>query len=93
MPVTRKVVIAAVVAGLLVVFAAWLLVIPLDRAVALAPVIVFAAAVIAGTFIFWGRVAAAHIRELKHPRRVVGLTVGFIVLAAGLTVLGIKLPA
>jgi hypothetical protein len=89
---TRKVVIAAVVAVALVLLAAWLLVIPLERATALAPVIVFAAAVLIGLGIFWTRVAAQQVRELDHPRRAVGIALGLVVLLIGLTVLGINLP-
>ncbi len=88
----RKVVIAAVVAVALVLLAAWLLVIPLERATALAPVIVFAAAVLIGLGIFWTRVAAQQVRELDHPRRAVGIALGLVVLLIGLTVLGINLP-
>jgi hypothetical protein len=90
--VTRKVVIATVVAVALVLLAAWLLVIPLDRAAALAPVIVFAAAVLVGLGIFWTRVAAHQVRELDHPRRAVGIALGLVALLIGLTVLGIDLP-
>jgi hypothetical protein len=86
------VIIAAVVAVALVLLAAWLLVIPLDRAAALAPVIVFAAAVLIGLGIFWTRVAAQQVRELEHPRRAVGIALGLVVLLIGLTVLGINLP-
>jgi hypothetical protein len=89
---TRKVVIAAVVAVALVLFAAWVLVIPLERATALAPVIVFAAAALIGLGIFWTRVAAQQVRELEHPRRAVGIALGLVVLLIGLTVLGINLP-
>ena len=90
--VTRKVVIAAVVAVALVFFAAWILVIPLERAFALAPVIVFAAAALVGLVVFWGRTAAQQVRELEHPRRAVGIAVGLVALLIGLTVLGIDLP-
>ena len=89
---SRKVVIAAVVAVALVLFAAWVLVIPLERALALAPVIVFAAAALVGLAIFWTRVAAENVRELEHPRRAIGIAVGLVVLLIGLTVLGIDLP-
>ena len=90
--VTRKVIIAAVAAVALVFFAAWIFVIPLERAIALAPVIVFAAAALAGLVIFWGRAAVQQIRELEHPRRAVGIAVGLVALLIGLTVLGIDLP-
>ena len=80
------------VAVALVFFAAWILVIPLERAAALAPVIVFAAAALVGLAIFWTRTAAQQVRELEHPRRAVGIAVGLVVLLIGLTVLGIKLP-
>lgn len=85
-------VIAALVAAALVLFAAWLLVIPLERATALAPVIVFAAAALVGLAVFWSRVAAQSLRELDHPRRTIGLVVGAVVLLAGLTLLGVNLP-
>jgi hypothetical protein len=90
--VSRKVVIAAVVAVALVLFAAWVLVIPLERALALAPVIVFAAAALIGLAVFWTRVAAENVRELEHPRRAIGIAVGLVMLLIGLTVLGIDLP-
>ncbi len=89
---SRKVVIAAVVAVALVFFAAWIFVIPLERALALAPVIVFAAAALVGLAIFWTRVAAQNVRELEHPRRAVGIAVGLVALMVGLTILGIDLP-
>ncbi len=89
---TRKVVIAAVVAVALVFFAAWILVIPLEFAFALAPVIVVAAAALVGLVVFWGRTAAQQVRELEHPRRAIGIAVGLVAVLIGLTVLGIKLP-
>jgi len=90
--VTRKVIIAAVVAIVLVLLAAWILVIPLERAIALAPVIVFAAAALVGLAVFWTRAAAQQVRELDHPRRAIGIAVGLVALLIGLTVLGIDLP-
>ena len=90
--VTRKVVIAAGVVAALVLFAAWALVIPLERAAALAPMIVFAAAALIGLGIFWTRTAAQQVRDLEHPRRAVGIALGLVALLIGLTVLGIDLP-
>jgi len=90
--VLRKVVVAAVVAVVLCLVAAWILEIPLERAIALAPVIVFAAAALAGLAIFWSRAAVQAIRELDHPRRALGIAVGLVALLIGLTVLGIDLP-
>ena len=85
-------VLAAVVAVALVLFSAWVLVIPVEHATALAPVIVFAAAALIGLAVFWTRVAVQNVRELDHPRRAVGIALGLVALLIGLTVLGIDLP-
>ena len=81
----------AVVFGLVAATAAFMSW-PLERAIYLAPVIVFGVAALAGLLLLWGKVALQAIRDSEHPRRVVALwLIGFALIAL-LTVLGVKLP-
>jgi hypothetical protein len=77
----------------LVALTAWLLSLPFEEAVYLAPVIVLGAAALVGLVLLWGKVALHSLRESRHPRRVVAywlLGFGLLVL---LTFLGVKLPS
>jgi len=76
----------------LVAVTAWALSWPLEKAVALAPVIVIGTAATVGLVLLWGKIALQSLRESRHPRRVVtywAIGLGLLVL---LTVLGVKLP-
>jgi hypothetical protein len=84
----------AALAGVLALVAltAWALSWPLEKAIALAPVIVVGVAAAVGLLILWGKIALNSLRESRHPRRVVAywaIGLGLLVL---LTVLGVKLP-
>ena len=76
----------------LVAVTAWALSWPLEKAVALAPVIVIGVAAAVGLVLLWGKIALQSLQESRHPRRVVAywaIGLGLLVL---LTVLGVKLP-
>jgi hypothetical protein len=81
----------AVIFGL-VVLTALIMGWPVEKAVYLAPVIVVAAAALAGLLILWGKVAVQSLRESRRPRLVLGLWVGGIALLILLSVLGVELP-
>jgi hypothetical protein len=76
----------------LVVLTALIMGWPIEKAVYLAPVIVVAAAALAGLLILWGKVAVQALRESRRPRLVLGLWVGGIALLVLLSVLGVELP-
>jgi hypothetical protein len=84
----------AALAGVLALVAltAWALSWPLEKAVALAPVIVVGVAAAVGLLILWGKIALHSLRESRHPRRVVAYWVIGLGLLVLLTVLGVKLP-
>ena len=65
---------------------------PLERAAYLAPVLVVAAAALAGLLILWGKVALQQLRESKRPRLMLALWVVGIGMLFLLTYLGVKLP-
>ena len=65
---------------------------PLERAVYLAPVIVFGFAAVAGLLILWGKVAWQQLQETKRPRLVISLWILGIGLLVLLSILGVKLP-
>ena len=88
---TRLAAASVAVAGL-VLGAAWLLELPLERAVLLAPVLVVGVAAAAGLLVLWGRVGWAHFRESRHPRVIVGAAAALLVVGLVLTLLGVKLP-
>jgi hypothetical protein len=71
---------------------AWLLGWPFARAAYLAPVIVASLGAVAGLVVLWTRVAWESLREAKHPRRIVLLSVAALALLVGLSLLGLKLP-
>ncbi len=87
-------VVAVAVAGLaaLVLAAAWLFELSLERAALLAPVIVVSFAAVAGLVVLWTRVALESLREARHPRLIVGIALGGVAVLAFLTWLGIELP-
>lgn len=80
----------AVAALVLVVAAATNL--TLGRAALLAPVLVVGIGALAGLLVFWGRVAALSLREVRRPGLVVAAAAGLVGLLVGLTLLGVKLP-
>ena len=76
----------------LTVLTAWIFAWPFEKAAFLAPVIVVSAAAIVGLALFWTRVAWESLRQAKHPRRIVVLSVAALALLVGLSLLGLKLP-
>jgi hypothetical protein len=71
---------------------AWLLAWPFERAALLAPVIVASAGAVVGLVVLWTRVAWESLKQAKHPRRIVVLSVAGLALLVGLSILGLKLP-
>ena len=92
MPVSARVVAASLAVGGLVLLTVALTDLSFERAALLAPVLVIGVAAAAGLIVLWGRVGWAHFRESRHPRRLVGAAVAVVVVAAALTLLGVKLP-
>ena len=89
---TLRISAAAVVVAVLVVVTALALGWPLARAAYLAPVLVVAAAALAGLLILWGKVAYQQLRETRRPKLVLALWVAGIALLVVLSILGVKLP-
>jgi hypothetical protein len=83
---------ASVAVTLLVLLTVWISDLSFERAVLLAPVLVIGLAAVAGLFVFWGRVGWDSLSRARHPRLVVVAAVGFVLLLAALTLLGVKLP-
>ncbi|MDX6480706.1 MAG: hypothetical protein QOG85_1216 [Gaiellaceae bacterium] len=77
----------------LVALTAWFMAWPFEKALTLAPVIVFGAAALIGLLLLWGKVALSQLRESRHPRRVLAYWVIGIALLVVLTALGVKLPS
>jgi hypothetical protein len=90
--VSARVVATSFAVGGLVLLTVWLTDLSFERAALLAPVLVIGVAAAAGLLVLWGRVGYQHFRESRHPRALVGLAVAVVVVAAALTVLGVKLP-
>jgi membrane protease YdiL (CAAX protease family) len=88
----RLVAISLAVAVALSLATAWLFEMPLERAILLAPAIVFGLGLSAAVFVLLGRAAAESIRESKRPRLIVGLILGLVALITVLTLLGVELP-
>jgi hypothetical protein len=72
--------------------AAWLFEMPLERALLLAPALLFGLGLCAAVFVLLGRAAAESIRSARRPRLVLGLIVGLVALITLLTILGVELP-
>jgi hypothetical protein len=87
-----RIALAALAVAALVVAAAAVTGLSLGRTAMLAPVLVVGAAAVIGLVVFWGRVAAQHLREVRHPRLVIGIALGALGLLVGLTLLGVELP-
>jgi hypothetical protein len=90
--VSLRVAAASVAVGVLVLLVVWLTDLSFERAALLAPVLVVGVAAAAGLVVLWGRVGYQHFRESRHPRLIVGATVGVLALGAVLVLLGVKLP-
>ncbi len=71
---------------------AWLFELPLERAVVLAPAMVFGLGLAAAVFVLLARAAVESIRDARRPGLVIGLILGLVALIVVLTVLGIELP-
>jgi hypothetical protein len=89
---TLRISVAAVAVAGMVAGTAWALGWPLERAAYLAPVIVVAAAAMAGLLILWGKVAYQALRETRRPRLVLTLWIVGLALLVVLSILGVKLP-
>ena len=88
-----RTVVAATAACLgLTALAAWIFAWSFEKAAFLSPVIVVAAGALAGLVLLWTRVAWESFRQAEHPRRIVVLAVSGLLLLAGLSLLGLKLP-
>ena len=81
----------AAVGGLLLLVA-WAFDLPLEHVTVLAPLIVVVGGLVAGLVVLWSRVVWESLREAKHPRRIVVLSVAALALLVGLSLLGLKLP-
>jgi hypothetical protein len=88
----RTVVAATACCLALTALTAWIFAWSFEKAAFLAPVIVVSAAAIVGLVLLWTRVAWESLRQAKHPRRIVVLSVAALALLVGLSLLGLKLP-
>jgi len=71
---------------------AWLFEISFERAVVLAPALLFGLGLCGAVFVLLGRAAAESIRSARRPRLVLGLILGLVALITLLTILGVELP-
>ena len=76
----------------LTLLAAWLFEWSFEKAAFLSPVIVVAAGAICGLAVLWTRVAWESLSRARHPKRIVVLAIGGLLLVVGLSLLGLKLP-
>jgi hypothetical protein len=83
---------ATLVAVGLVLLTAWIFAWPVQKAMALAPIIVVAVGAAAGVLVLWARVLTESLKRSAHPRRVVAIAVGAVVVIGVLSVLGVTLP-
>jgi hypothetical protein len=90
--VTLRLTLVSLAVGAIVVVVAATTSLTLDRAALLAPVLVIGIGAVAGLIVFWGRVAAQNLREVRRPKLVVGAALGFVGLLVVLTLLGVNLP-
>ena len=89
---TTRIAAAALAVGALVAVAAAVTGLSLERTALLAPALVIGLAAVLGLIVFWGRVARQHLREVRHPRVVIGVAVAAVGLLVALTLLGVDLP-
>ena len=82
---------ASVVVGVLVAAAAWLYRLPLEQAVALAPVIVATVGATLFLLVLWGKAIHEAVRRRRHPWRFAAAVAGAILLVAVISYLG-ELP-
>jgi hypothetical protein len=83
---------ASVAVTVIVVVTVWVTDLSFQRAILLAPVLVIGVGAAAGLVVFWGRVGWESLRKTRHPRLVLGGSIGFVALVVVLTILGVKLP-
>ena len=88
----RALLVSSLVTVALVLLAALVFELPLERAAVLAPVLVVIAAGVAGLVVLWTRVGWESLRSRQHPWRLVALAAGAIALLVALSVLGLRLP-
>ena len=67
----RAIVLSAAACAVLVVGAALVFAMPLERAAVLAPVLVAGAGAVGFLFVLWTRIAITQLRGTRHPRRIV----------------------
>jgi hypothetical protein len=90
--VSARLAVASAFVTALVVVTVWVTDLSFGRAALLAPVLVIGVAAISGLVVFWGRVGWDSLSRSRHPRLVVAAAFAFILLLAGLTLLGVQLP-
>jgi hypothetical protein len=90
--VTAKTTVASVAVTALVLVTVWVTDLSFERAILLAPVLVFGVAALAGLVVFWGRVGLDSFRGTRHPRLILVAAGAFVLLLVGLTLLGVELP-
>src|SRR5437660_12868366 len=90
--VSLRVAAASAVVTALVLAAAWIFELPLERAALLAPVIVVGFAALAGLVVLWGRVGYEQFRESRHPVAIAVAAGALVALFVALSLLGVKLP-
>ena len=76
----------------LVAATSWILALPFEKALFLAPVIVVCGAAVVGLLILWGKIAFQSLKDSRRPRLVLGLWLAGIALLVLLTILGVNLP-
>ena len=84
--------ISGAVTAALVLLVVYVFEVSLDRAAALAPVIVVAFGAGAGVVVLWAKVGWEALQRRRRPWLVAGVVVGFVVLIVALSLLGINLP-
>jgi hypothetical protein len=90
--VSLRVVAASVAVGTLVLLAAWIFDLSLERAALLAPVLVIGSAAIAGLVVLWGRVGWEQYRESRHPVAIAVAAGVVVAVFVTLSLVGVKLP-
>src|ERR671934_1060215 len=90
--VSVRIAAASLAVGAVVLLVVWLTDLSFERAALLAPVLVVGVAAAAGLVVLWGRVGYQHFRESRHPRLIVGATMGVLALGVVLVLFGVKLP-
>ena len=88
----RALAVSSAASVVLVLSAAWLFELSLERAALLAPAIVGAAGAIAGLLVLWTRAGVESFRRSRRPGVVVAVSLVAVGLLAVLAWLGVELP-